>query len=225
MPPAVQAELGTKAAIAGKHLILEKPIAADLAGAQQLTDAVSAAGVVTLVVLTLRYAARTRDWLAGIAESGGWQGGGARWLSGALLGGDYQGSSWRESDGALADIGPHAVDLLDAALGTITKVLAAHRAAEDLWQLVFCHEGGTTSTAALSLRLPIQPTVVEFTVYGRGGYHTLDHRPDAASESYTALLADFAAMVAAGRTEHPCDIRRGLHVQRIIHEARLLADS
>jgi predicted dehydrogenase len=222
VPPAVQGKLAIKAAEAGKHLILEKPIAADLETAERLADAVSAAGVATLVVLTLRFAEQTREWLADIAESGGWQGGGARWLSGALLGGPYEGSAWREADGALADIGPHVFDLMDATLGTITKVLAAHRTPDDLWQVMFEHKGGATSTATLSLRLPIQPSVVELAVYGEHGYRTLGRQPGSANESYTALLDDFAAMVACGTTEHPCDVHRGLHLQRLIHDARAL---
>jgi predicted dehydrogenase len=223
VPPAVQGELAVKAAEAGKHLILEKPIAADLASAQRLADAVASAGVAALVMLTLRYGAQTREWLADIAETGGWQGGGARWLSGALLGGAYEGSPWRVAEGALADLGPHVFDLMDATLGTITKVLAANRTPDDLWQVMFSHEGGATSTATLSLRLPVQPTVAEFAVYGRHGYRTLGRKPGSSAESYTALLDDFAAMVACGTTEHPCDVRRGLHLQRIIHETRLLA--
>jgi predicted dehydrogenase len=222
VPPAVQGDLARKAAEAGKHLILEKPIAGDLASAQRLADAVSTAGVAALVMLTLRFSAQTRDWLAGLAEDGGWRGGGTRWLSGALLGGAYQGSAWRQDDGALADIGPHALDLMDAALGKITKVLASHQAPDDLWQLVLEHEGGATSTATLSLRLPIDPTVVEFAVYGEHGYRILSRRAGSSSESYTALLDDFAAMVACGATSHPCDVHRGLHLQRVIHEARRL---
>lgn len=224
VPPAVQAELAIQAAQAGKHVILEKPIAADLESAQRLADEVSAAGVVSLVMLTLRYAAQTREWLAGVAASGGWQGGNARWLSGALLGGAYEGSAWREADGALADIGPHAFDLMDAALGEITEVLAAHRTADDLWQLMFAHSGGATSTATLSLRLPIQPTVIEFAVYGEHGYRALGRKPGAANESYTSLLDDFAAMVASGTTGHDCDVHRGLHLQRVIHQARQLIE-
>jgi predicted dehydrogenase len=223
VPPAVQGELAVKAAEAGKHLILEKPIAADLESARRLADAVAAAGVAALVVLTLRFAAQTRAWLAGLAEDGDWQGGGVRWLSGALLGGVYQGSAWRKDDGALADIGPHAFDLMDAALGKITKVLASHRTPDDLWQLMFEHEGGGTSTATLSLKLPIDPTVVEFAVYGQHGYRVLGRRAGSSGESYTALLDDFAAMVACGATTHPCDVHRGLHLQRVIHEARILA--
>lgn len=225
VPPAVQAEIATRAAEAGKHLILEKPIAADLASAQRLADAVDKAGVASLVMLTLRFSQQTREWLDGLAASGGWRGGGARWLSGALLGGQYSTSAWRldASGGALADIGPHAFDLLDAALGRITDVLAADRGPDDLWQLMFAHEGGATSTATLSLRLPVQPTVVEVAVYGEHGYRTLGRKPGTAGEAYTALLDDFAAMVASGTTTHPCDVHRGLHLSALIEKARELA--
>ncbi len=226
VPPAVQAELGVRAAEAGKHLILEKPIAADVAGAQRLTDAVASADVAALVMLTLRYSAQTREWLDGIAEAGGWAGGGARWLSGALLGGQYATSAWRqEAGGALADIGPHALDLLDAALGPITDVVAARESANDLWHLMLAHEGGAISTATLSLRLPVQPTVVELAVWGEHGYRTLGRKPGSAQESYTALLDDFAAMIASGTTAHPCDVRRGLHLQKLIERAREIAHS
>ncbi|QRP46364.1 Gfo/Idh/MocA family protein [Amycolatopsis sp. FDAARGOS 1241] len=225
VPPAAQAEIATRAAAAGKHLILEKPIAPDLARAQRLADAVSRAGVASLVMLTLRFAQQTRDWLEDLARSGGWRGGGARWLSGALLGGRYATSAWRldAAGGALADVGPHAFDLLDAALGRITDVLAAHRGPDDLWQLMFAHDGGATSTATLSLRLPVQPTVVEIAVYGEHGYRTIGRKPGTAGESYTALLDDFAAMVASGTTKHPCDVHRGVHLSTLIERARELA--
>ncbi|SDX21710.1 Predicted dehydrogenase [Amycolatopsis xylanica] len=225
VPPSVQAELGVQAARAGKHLILEKPIAPDLASAERLADAVAEAGVASLVVLTLRFAAITREWLTDIAALGEWRGGTARWLSGALLGGVYEGSQWRTDEGALADIGPHAFDLLDAALGEITSVLAAHVTEDDLWQVLFEHDGGATSTATLSLRLPIDPTIVELSVYGEHGYRSLGRKPGSALESYVALLDDFAAMAASQTTEHPCDVRRGLHIQRLIHQARTLANA
>ncbi|MDT7799751.1 MAG: hypothetical protein QOI78_3184 [Actinomycetota bacterium] len=226
VPPSIQAELGVRAAEAGKHLILEKPIAADLAGAQRLADAVAAADVAALVMLTLRYSAQTQEWLAGLGQAGGWAGGGARWLSGALLGGQYAASEWRQDDGgALFDIGPHALDVLDAALGPITDVVAARCSPGDLWHLMLAHENDVVSTATLSLRLPVQPTVVEVAVWGEHGYRTLGRKPGSASESYTALLDDFAAMIASGTTAHPCDVRRGLHLQGLLERARELADN
>ncbi|WP_215549018.1 Gfo/Idh/MocA family protein [Amycolatopsis sp. CA-230715] len=223
VPPAVQAELGVLAAERGKHLILEKPIAPDLATATRLADAVEGAGVAALVLLTLRYTMAAQEWLSGLAAAGGWRGGAARWLSGALLGDGYRDSSWRHHDGALADVGPHALDFLDAALGPIDRVLAANRTPEDLWHLMLQHDGGAVSTATLSLKLPVQPTVVEVAVYGEHGYRTLGRKPGSREESYTTLLDDFAAMIASGTTEHPCDVHRGVHLQRLLDEARALA--
>lgn len=219
VPPATQAELAFEAAKAGKHLILEKPIAPDMFTAQRLADAVSAAGVASLVMLTLRYATRTREWLAELAATGGWTGGNARWLSGALLGGPYSGSAWRRETGALADIGPHVVDLLDAALGPIAEVAGAHRTPEDLWHLVFRHDSGATSSATVSIALPIEPTVVDFSVYGANGYRALSRDPGGTASSYTALLDDFVSLIAAGTTTHPCDVHRGLHLQYLLDQA------
>jgi predicted dehydrogenase len=218
VPPAIQAEFAVEAAKAGKHLILEKPIAPDVAAAERLAEAISTAGVVGLIMLTLRYAMEIRDWLADLATVGGWSGGSARWLSGALLGGAYYGSAWRQESGAFADVGPHVVDLLDAALGRIVEVVAAHRTPEDLWHVVFAHEDGATSSATVSLRLPIRPAIMDLAVFGERGYRALNRKPGGAVAAYTALLDDFAAMIATGMTSHPCDVHRGLYLQRILEQ-------
>ncbi|PXY34533.1 dehydrogenase [Prauserella sp. PE36] len=223
VPPAVQAEYAVPAAKAGKHLILEKPLAHDVSAAERIADAVSEVGVVALLMLTMRYTLQTREWLAGLAEAGGWKGGNARWLSGALLGEKYGGSPWRQAEGALGDIGPHAFDLMDAALGEITGVLAAHRTDADLWHVLLEHEGSATSTVALSTRLPMRPTVTEFAVYGDAGFRSMRRKPGQEGESFTALLDDFAALIASGVREHDCDVHRGLHLQRVLAECLRVA--
>jgi predicted dehydrogenase len=235
VPPAVQAELATAAAKAGRHLILEKPIASTLDEAQRLADAVDAAGVTSIVVLTLRFAPETRAWLADVTARGGWRGGTARWLSGVLLGGKFSASPWRHSDGALADIGPHVVDLLDAALGEVTDVHAAHHGEPDLWHLVLGHAGGATSAASISLKLPLIPTITSVDVYGDHGHSEFGGRSTPALASFAMLLDELVETVQAGhgaklrhsakpgRTGHPLDVRRGLHLQRVLHRARLLS--
>ncbi|MCP2258016.1 putative dehydrogenase [Streptoalloteichus tenebrarius] len=223
VPPSVQAEIAPLAARAGRHLILEKPVGSTVDEALRVADAVSATGVASLVMLTRRFAPETRSWLAELDRLGGWAGGNARWLSGALLSETFANSEWRHSAGALADIGPHAVDLIDAALGEVTDVLAAHRSRGDLWQLMLGHTNGATSTLTMSLHLPVRPTIVDFSVYGQHGDRTLSGRATPAEECYTNLLDDFVAMVHSGTVEHPCDVRRGVHLQRVLDAARRLA--
>ncbi|WP_447005227.1 Gfo/Idh/MocA family protein [Saccharothrix isguenensis] len=220
VPPDVQAEIATKAAELGKHLILEKPIAGTLKDAERLADAVERNGVASLVVLTKRFAPETREQLDQLAEAGGWVGGSARWLTGALLGGPFSNSPWRHERGPLDDIGPHAFDLLDATLGTITDVISAHQSEHGLWQIVFQHEGGATSVATMTMTLPLNPGIAEVIVYGEHGHRVLADRGTTAQQCFTNLLDDFVAMVDSGTTEHPLDVRRGLHLQRIIDLAR-----
>lgn len=220
VPPTAQPELAVAAARAGRHLILEKPIAASLDDARRLADAVGAAGVASIVVLTFRFAAETKAWLATVAAGGSWSGGTARWLSGALLDGMYAGSPWRQEDGAILDIGPHIFDLLDAALGPIVEVSAAKYTEPDLWHVISAHDTGAVSTATLSMRLPIDPSVLEFDVYGAAGREVLASRQTAAEQCFATLLEELAAMIRAGATTHACDVHRGLHLQWVIDEVR-----
>jgi predicted dehydrogenase len=219
VPPAVQADLALRAAQAGKHLLLEKPLAGNVDDARRIAGTIAENNLASLVMLTLRFSPEVIDWLAELDKLGGWTGGSAQWLSGALLGGAYSGSQWRHDQGALADVGPHAFDLLDAALGPITEVLAAHRADNDLWHLIFGHENGATSTATLSMRLATRPTVVDFSVYGAHGYRALGGRQTSAQQAYTAMLDDFVAMVHSGVRSHACDAQRGLRLQVILDQA------
>src|SRR5215203_3514722 len=142
VPPAVQGELAVQAATRGKALLLEKPIADDLTSARCLADAVGEAGVVSQVVLSWRYAAAVRDFLRRAAEFDAIGGRGA-FISGALLGGIFA-TPWRLDRGALLDLGPHVIDLLDAALGTVVEV-RAHGASRGWLGLLLEHDGGRVS--------------------------------------------------------------------------------
>ncbi|MPZ84805.1 MAG: gfo/Idh/MocA family oxidoreductase [Actinophytocola sp.] len=216
VPPGVQAPLALRAVEAGKHVILEKPLASSVEDARQLVAAAERAAVATLMVLTFRYATETTDWLEEVHRVGGWHGGAARWMSATLIDTEYEASRWRHEGGALADIGPHVFDLLDAALGPITDVLSAHFAEPGaVWHILLGHEGGLTSAATLTMHTPAAPPINDFAVFGAHGYRALDATGDARVR-YAALLNDFVSMVHNDITTHPCDIRRGLHIQRLL---------
>jgi len=217
VPPAVQAPLALRALEAGKHVILEKPLAGSVEEAEQLVAAAERANVATLMVLTFRYDPEVTAWIDDVRGTGDWHGGAARWMSATLLDMKYETSRWRHDGGALADIGPHTFDLLDAALGPVTGVLNAHFAERGgVWHVLFGHEGGATSIATLTMHTPAVPPVNDFAVFGPAGYRHLDATGDAATR-YATLLDTFVGMVRSGTTEYPTDIRRGLHIQRLLN--------
>lgn len=215
VPPDVQAVLALEAARRGKALLLEKPIALELAAAERLAEAVSAAGVPSLVVLAWRYAPRIREF---IAEASALQpfAGRALFVSGAFLAGPFA-TPWRIERGPLLDLGPHLVDLLEAVLGPVTQV-RAHGELRRWVGLQLDHAGGAVSEAAMCASVPIDPhrAIAEF--YGSGGAATLDLGAAGGPATFANVRREFAEAVAAGGG-HPLDVQRGLHLQRILAEA------
>jgi predicted dehydrogenase len=218
VPPRVQGELAVRAAAAGRHLICEKPLAGDLDGARAVAEA--AAAVTSALVLTLRYDPEIARWLAGIPRGAGPDSvGSVRWLSGSLLGGPYATSTWRAEHGALLDLGPHVIDLLDAALGPVTGVDWAHRDEPDLCRFGLRHDGGAHSTATVSLRLPVDPSEIELTAFGGVGRHRLGFGGADAPTCYARLLDAFVDAVHGGPPV-ALDAARGLRLQELVDEVR-----
>ncbi len=217
VPPDVQAPLAVNAAAAGRHLILDKPVALDLPAAEAVAAAVATAGVRSIVTFTRRFAPETRRFLAEAAAVAP-VAGEAQWLSGAILGGQYAASAWRQTEGALYDVGPHIFDLLDAALGPVREVLSAHRHAEsDTWTIALAHVDERVSTVSLSLRTPATPTVMRVVVHSGAGVAILDDRGTPSPDCYATLLDEFLACVADG-SDHRLDVHRGVAMQRIVSD-------
>jgi predicted dehydrogenase len=214
VPPAVQADLGVRAAEAGKALLLEKPLAADIEGAKRLADAIGAAGVASQMVLTMRYSPATRSFLERVRDIEPF-GGHAANISGALLGGPFA-TPWRLERGAILDIGPHTIDILDAALGTVTGV-RAHGNALGWVGLLLEHENGAVSEASLCMAAHRDQGASSVSVYGRQGSAFLGGH-ELAPDTFTIMVAEFAETVRRGGG-HPLDAQHGLRLQEIISAA------
>jgi predicted dehydrogenase len=215
VPPDVQAELGVRAARAGKALLLEKPLALDLPAARALAAAVAEAGVVTQVVLSNRYHPAVRDFLA---RAAGFQAYGARacLVSGAFLGGPFA-TPWRLAHGALLDLGPHALDLLVAALGPVESIRAAGDPRRWI-SLTAVHAGGAISETALSGAVPVDPGVSTVELYGPGGLLAIGSPGLDWDGVWPVVAAEFAAAVRADRPGE-LDVRRGLMLQELLAAA------
>jgi predicted dehydrogenase len=204
-----------RAAAAGKALLLEKPLGGDLAAARQVAAAVAEHGVVSQMVLTKRYHPSTREFLARAART---EVLGARscYLHGAFLRGDMA-TGWRLEQGALPDLGPHLLDLLDAAVGPIATVRAAGDSRQ--WIELTCeHENGAVSQASLSGRVPLPQGRTQVELFGPDGELSWDSRGIDHEECWPILRAEFAAAVRSG-VPGELDAARGLRLQELLAEA------
>ncbi|WP_037685934.1 Gfo/Idh/MocA family protein [Streptomyces aureocirculatus] len=223
VPPDVQAPLAERAAAAGCHLLLDKPVATSPEAARGLAAAVDRAGVASVVFFTLRFAPPMAEWLAGRAEEGPWFTARADWYS-SFYAADGTGafdSPWRADKGGLWDVGPHALSVLTAVLGEVTAVTAAP-GPEDAVHLILRHAGGASSTATLTLRAPAaaEGLILEF----RGKRGTAAPAGWGASgwgDSTDAFRSAVGALAQAaeGGKRHPCDVHFGLRVTDILAEA------
>jgi predicted dehydrogenase len=218
VPPAVQAELAVRAADAGRHLLLEKPVALTDEAADALVRAVAAAGVASVVFFTARFHPDARRWLDEVTHTGGWAGASAIWLGTALSGSSPFDTPWRRDFGGLWDVGPHAVSLLWAILGPVYDV-TADAGRGDLRYLVLHHESGATSTATLTLSAPQAASGFRLEVWGDHGLSALPGPADAVVALRVAI-SELAANARSGVTAHPCDVAFGRNVTGVLAAAQ-----
>lgn len=216
VPPDVQAELAISAARAGKALLLEKPVALTLQQAEDLASAVDRAGVATQVNLSWRYTDAASTFLAAVAAA---KPIGARghFISGALLGGPFA-TPWRLAHGALMDLGPHVLDLLDAALGPIVKI-RSHGIGREWVGVLLEHASGVASEVSLCAHSNVQPFRAGIEVYTHDGTIELDAAAAVDGTAMLRMAGEFATTVL-GRRPHTLDVHRGVHLQRLLQMAR-----
>ncbi len=222
LPPSVQAPLAVRAARAGKHLLLDKPLAATVEDAREVADAVASAGVRSVVFFTLRFGAGTSAWIEQQAAAGPWFTGRADWY-GAVFGGAasaYADSPWRREKGGLWDVGPHALSVLLPVLGDVTEVHAV-RGPADLVHLTLRHTSGASSTAVLTLTSPPPGAGVAIEFRGAPGIATFP--ADIGSPPTEALARAVDALTSGA--PHACDARFGLRVTEILAAAERALDA
>ncbi len=225
VPPDVQAEVALVAARAGKHLLLDKPVAVTVDDARALRDAATAAGVASVVFFTDRFIDASRDWFREVGSTEGWRGGWLRWFS-ALQEADnpFGASPWRQERGALWDTGPHALSTMGAALGPVASV-AAVGGDGDLVTLVLRHESGATSTVSLTQFAPPAAAVFEAVVWGESGLLPMPLRPEGGPSGPLATAAEELVAAAASGEPHAVDVAFGTHVVELLADAQAQLDT
>jgi predicted dehydrogenase len=219
VPPDVQAAIALQAARAGKHLLLEKPLATSIDAARELEAAVDAAGVASVVFFTRRFVPETVAWLERVREMGGWDCGRAEFAASIFVEGNpFGGSVWRKEKGALWDIGPHALSVLLPVLGAVEAVIAG-RGRGDQVHLALSHVGGASSTLSLSLTVPVAAIGNSVYVYGEHGREVAPSAGADPMEAHSAALDALIAQASGAERRHPCDAHFGARVVEVLAAA------
>jgi predicted dehydrogenase len=221
VPPSVQAELALVAARAGKHLLLDKPVAISVDAARAVRDAAASSGAASVVFFTDRFVDASRTWFEHVGTTTGWRGGWLRWFSSLQQPGNPFGASpWRHDFGALWDTGPHALSTLSAALGPVTS-LTAVGGDGDLVNLVLRHESGVTSTVSLTQFAPPAAADFEAVVWGEAGLSPMPPRPDESFAELLATAAEELVRAALSGEPHEIDVAFGTRIVELLAEAQL----
>ncbi|MER5981759.1 Gfo/Idh/MocA family oxidoreductase [Streptomyces sp. NPDC001787] len=219
LPPDVQAPLAARAAAAGCHLLMDKPVATTVEAARAVAEAAAEARVASVVFCTLRFATATSAWIAEQAAADGWFTARAQWL-GALYAPDstseYAASPWRREKGGLWDVGPHVLSVLIPVLGEVTEVTSA-RGPADTTHLVLRHTSGASSTVTLGLGAPRGAVGTDIELRGERGTAALPRWEDPVG-SFRAAVDALAGAVRTG-VPHPCDVRFGLRLTEVLARA------
>ncbi|MCM2580055.1 Gfo/Idh/MocA family protein [Streptomyces meridianus] len=223
LPPDVQAELAVRAAEAGCHLLLDKPVATSVTAARRVADAAGRAGVASVVFFTLRFDPAVAEWVHRQSAAGGWFTGSVAWL-GALFseGADspYAASPWRREKGALWDVGPHVLSVLLPVLGELTgpDAVTAVAGPGDTVHLVLRHDGGASSTVTVSLTAPVAAAGRAVELRGAAGTSVL---PEQREDGVVVFRRAVDALTDSARSgvPHLCDVRFGARVTEILAAA------
>ncbi|PZF94895.1 oxidoreductase [Micromonospora deserti] len=219
LPPDVQADIAVRAATAGRHLLLDKPLALNTVDADRVVDAAAASGIASVVFFTQRFHPNVTAFLAATAAAGGWQHARATMFASIYQpGSPYGGSLWRRQHGALWDIGPHALSVILPVLGRVTRV-AAMDGPSGMLHLLLTHDGGTTSTASLTLEAPTEAMTRDVTFYGDNGIESVPAGAGSVRAAFGLAIDQLLEEIESGTRDHRCDVRFGREVVAVLAAA------
>jgi predicted dehydrogenase len=220
VPPDFQVDVVLRAAAAGKHVLLEKPIAPNATDAGRIEDAIAKAGVASINLLTYRFIDSNKQWFDSVQAEGGWDCGRAEFVMPTLVTDNpFANSPWRHERGALWDLGPHALSVLMGILGKVTAV-SAIQGTRDQTHALFVHEDGKSSTLSLTMSAPASATASTVYIYGEHGRRLMPALGDNPRASFRNAMSNaidaLIVQINTGRIGHPCDVHFGSRIVDVL---------
>ncbi|AGL20646.1 Gfo/Idh/MocA family protein [Actinoplanes sp. N902-109] len=218
LPPDAQADIAIRAARAGKHLLLDKPIAFTVESAELIVSAARENNAAGVVFFTRRFMPQIEEFLAGAAATGGWLEARVDHLGSIFQDGNPFGESpWRKESGGLWDVGPHATALVLPVLGPVQQVTAL-AGTRDMTHVLLRHTGGAVTTLTLTVDAPARLEREDAAFYGESGVAPVPAAPWQPVEAFGRAV-DALISAADGGPASPLDLEFGAQVVRILAAA------
>lgn len=218
LPPQVQPDLAVAAARAGKHLMLEKPIALSVGPAESIARAVLDHDVASVVFLLRRFAPIFEERVQTLSKQQ-WESCRARIHASAFArGSPYAASVWRQAPiAALWDLAPHAMSILIPVLGRVDRIRAAYEGS--MLRVNSIHVGGAAAELTLTLRADPAAAVHDYEFNGRAGTASIPDAEFSREEAFATAAAQLIQNIETRTRAHRCNVEFGLEIVRTLQAA------
>ena len=217
--PVAQASLAAAAANAGKHLLLEKPLALAISEASKVADSIAGRGVAAIVFFMRRFVPEI-EAVVEAAATMSWDRAQVDVYSAAMsTESPYSESTWRQAPGAaLWDIGPHVLSILLPVLGPVERIEAAHHA-DRRTTFETIHANGAHSAVSVTLHSDKHNAVRRYRFFSSSQCIELPEPPFSYRAALRSAVADLLACIEHPEREHRCGIAMGTEVVRLLEVA------
>ncbi|RKS07322.1 putative dehydrogenase [Nocardiopsis sp. Huas11] len=218
LPPHIQGDLALRAARAGRHLLLDKPVALSPEVADRVVAECEARGLASMVFFTNRFSDSVEGFVREAVESGGWDGARVTMFASIFQPDNPFGASpWRREKGGLWDIGPHALSVVLPVLGAVEEVTSV-LGPRDTAHVLTRHRGGPVGSFALTLDAAPDAQTFEVALHGEHGWVTAPGGDRSAVAAFGNAVDRLLAQVESGVGD-PCGVAFGRDVVRILAAA------
>jgi predicted dehydrogenase len=220
VPPDVQAQLALKAAQAGKHMIVEKPLTRDLESARRIEKAATDKGLAALVFFVRRFIPEIAAAIAA-ERAHPWTQATIRVHSGVMAGpSPYANSVWRQAPGAaLWDIAPHVLSVLIPMMGEVEAV-EAQPERDGVTQMRIWHRPGGVADVSVSLRSAAEDVAHSYRFASASRSIALPEPAFSRVEVFGRAVTALTEAIQSGRRELDCGLALGREVVDWLQKAQ-----
>jgi predicted dehydrogenase len=217
--PSAQPDIALAAAQAGKHLLLEKPVALTVEQARAVEAAVQKAGVANLVFFMRLFVPEISAAIEAERRFE-WTHGSVRVHSPVMVtDSPYRDSRWRqEPAAALWDIGPHVLSILLRLLGDVTSIDASLGTGNNVLMKTV-HRDGAVADISLTLHAGPHEVANEYRFTSPTRELLLPNPDLQRPETFSRAVSELIAQVISGRRADASGIAVGAEIVELLAKA------